>query len=433
MGPGLSARQVVASGQPALGLAYLLEQPASTIKLGLERVRAALAALGEPQQTVPALHVAGTNGKGSTCAVAASCLGQRYRTGLYTSPHLERVNERIQIDGAPIADEALGARVLEVLARLGGEPELTFFELGTVVALWHFAQDRVDVAVLETGLGGRLDATRAGRAVVTGITAIGLDHQAYLGDTLPLIAREKAGILRAGVPAVLSAQPPGVLDVLVACAREVGAPVFVEGRDFELSADGLYRSARHPGLTVRSALRGPHQRHNVGTALACVEALEAAGFPLGDAELASGVAAARWPGRLELFEGRPDVLLDGAHNPAGVEALLAALAVEFPGRPVHLVFGVFADKSYEAMVGRLFPACATVVLTPVPSPRGLSTDALIAAAHEVCPGRRVDVAADLPEALGRAKAAAAQDGGLVLVAGSLFLVGQARALVASPR
>ncbi len=429
----LSAREVVSSGRPELALEYLLAQPASTIKLGLERVQAALAALGSPQLRVPSLHVAGTNGKGSTCAVAASCLAQRYRTGLYTSPHLERVNERIQVQGSPIDDEVLGRRVLEVLGQLGNEPGLTFFELGTVVALWHFAQERVDVAVLETGLGGRLDATRAGHAVVTAITAIGLDHQEYLGDTLPLIAREKAGIIRPGVPVIVSAQPDGVLPVIAERAAELGAPLSTEGQDFSLDADGTYRSQAGGVLPLSYTLRGPHQRHNVATAVACVEALGAAGFPLDEAALRRGVALARWPGRLELFSGPPDVLLDGAHNPAGVDALLTALSAEFPGRPVHLVFGVFADKAYEVMVARLFSACASVVVTPLPSPRGLAPEVIVQTARNCCPAVPVAPAGGVVEALEAAQQAASVDGGLVLVAGSLLLVGLARGRLAAVR
>jgi dihydrofolate synthase/folylpolyglutamate synthase len=195
-------------------LAHFAGLSPSNIKMGLERVLVALEKLGNPQRRFPALHVAGTNGKGSTCAIAASCLSTRYHTGLYTSPHLIRPNERIQIDGVEIDDATFGRRIAEVVAVLGEQHELTYFEFGTVVAFWHFAQERVEIAVLETGLGGRLDATTACVPKVTCITPIEFDHQEYLGHTIAAIASEKAGIVKGGVPLISSAQVPEAMAVL---------------------------------------------------------------------------------------------------------------------------------------------------------------------------------------------------------------------------
>lgn len=406
---------------PAEGLAHLAGLPASSVKMGLERVRAALDRLGNPERRVPALHVAGTNGKGSTCALAAACLQQRYRTGLYTSPHLVRVNERFRVDGVDIDDEALGRRVAEVLEVLGTGHGLTYFELGTLVAFTHFAAERVEIAVLETGLGGRLDATNACAPLVTCITPLSLDHVDYLGTTLTAIAGEKAGIVKPGTPLVSSRQAPEALAVLRAACPELA----LEGEDFTLEG-GTWAGHRWrlPGLAP--PLAGPHQRQNLSVALACLEALGARGFPLSPDEVRAGLNAARWPGRLEEVRTTPPVVLDGAHNPAGVEVLLASLDAVYPGRPVHLVFGVFVDKDGDAMIRALFPRCAAVHLTPLDSPRSRPPVGYEAAARPLCP--RVQSHPSAKAALAAARSACPADG-LVLVAGSLFLVGQVRRLL----
>ncbi|WP_242396244.1 bifunctional folylpolyglutamate synthase/dihydrofolate synthase, partial [Anaeromyxobacter oryzisoli] len=262
-------------------------QPLS-IRFGLERVERALDALGHPERAYPILHVGGTNGKGSTCAMAAAALrAAGHRVGLYTSPHLVRFNERIQVDGVEIEDAALAARI-EAIRRAcpwhegGGEGDrLTYFEFATLLALLHFAEARVSVAVLEVGLGGRFDATNAVVPRVTAIARIGLDHTRLLGDTIEQIAFEKAGIFKPGVPAVVHAlQPPGALEVLRAEAARRGAPFTVAPAD-------------HPGPI---ALAGPHQRGNAGLAAAALRALAAAGVRLDEAAIAAGIAGARWPG-----------------------------------------------------------------------------------------------------------------------------------------
>lgn len=386
---------------PQEGLAWFATLSPSHIKMGLERVLAALDRLGHPERAYPAVHVAGTNGKGSTCAFIDSCLRQRYRVGLYTSPHLIAPNERIKIDGRDIDDETFGRRIVEVSQALGPGHELTYFEFGTVVMFHHFAQEKIDVAVIETGLGGRLDATTACAPIVTCITSIDFDHMEYLGDTLEQIAREKAGIFKPGVPKVLSrsaaALLPGVASVPLS-AREVPTP-----------------------------LKGPHQRENLQLALTCLDAISAR-FPLSDVEVARGVAQTRWPGRLEEFSapGQPLVVLDGAHNPAGVRALLAALETDYAGREVHLVFGVFADKDSDPMIAALFPRVGTVHLAPIASPRSRDPKSYATAALALNP--RAHVHASAEEALSHARATAPKDG-LVLVAGSLFLVGQLRRLL----
>jgi dihydrofolate synthase/folylpolyglutamate synthase len=419
---------------PQEALAFLARLNPSGIKLGLERVREALEALGHPERRYPALHVAGTNGKGSTCAFAAAALqAAGHRVGLYTSPHLVRVNERIRVDGVDISDEDFGRAILDVLERYPSalaEP-MTYFEFGTVVALWHFARVGVDVAVLETGLGGRLDATTAASPVVTAITPVSFDHMEYLGHTLTAIAGEKAGILKPGVPCVVARQAPEALEAIVRKAEAVGAPLWVEGKDFssEPRPDGTL-SYRGPswsleGLTL--ALRGPHQRQNAGVALACLEALQARGIPIPPEAARAGLASARWPGRLEEVGGRPVVLLDGAHNPAGVEVLLASLRALYPGRRVHLVFGVVGDKDRGPMMRSLFPRCTSVQLTPLDTPRSLPPAAYLDEARALC----ADVAAwpDLDSALAEARRRAGPDD-VVLCTGSLFLVGMIKARLA---
>ncbi|BDG06166.1 bifunctional folylpolyglutamate synthase/dihydrofolate synthase [Anaeromyxobacter oryzae] len=386
------------------------------MRFGLERVERALDALGHPERAYPILHVGGTNGKGSTCAMAAAALrAAGHRVGLYTSPHLVRFNERIQVDGVEIDDAALAARV-EAIRRAcpwheaGGEGErLTYFEFATLAALLHLAEAGVSVAVVEVGLGGRFDATSAVVPRVTAVARIGLDHTQLLGDTVEQVAFEKAGIFKPGVPAVVHAvQPPGALEVLRSEAARRGAPFTVAPAGY----DG------------RIALAGAHQRANAALAAAALRALGAAGVEVGEDAIAAGIAGARWPGRLEELGG---VLLDGAHNPQGAAALAAALPALRPGRPVELVFGVLADKDHAGMLGALAPAVRRLHLVAPASPRARPAAELQALA--AARGVAADVHADLPAALACARAAAGPDG-VVCVAGSLYLVGEARGLLA---
>jgi dihydrofolate synthase/folylpolyglutamate synthase len=414
---------------PAEALAFLHSRSPSTVVLGLARMEAALAELGHPERRLKAVHVAGTNGKGSTCAMVEAVLREAgFRVGLYTSPHLLRFNERIRLDGRDISDAWLGRRLLEVLQRSAVASELTYFELGTLVAFWHFAAEGLDFAVLETGLGGRLDATSTCLPLATGITALGLDHTELLGDTLSAIAREKAGIFRPEVPAVVAAQEAEAQQVLAAEAARVGAPLLVEGRDFTLAPERgelVYRhgSRRLSGLVL--GLSGAHQRQNAALALALLDVLEDKGARIPEVARLRGLALVRWPGRLEEVPGTPLLLLDGAHNPAGVEALRAALDTTYAARPVHLVFGAVREKPVGQMLGRLLPRVASATLTPLlNTSRGLAPEDYRADAERGC--AVVSVAASPAEALGVARARAAP-GDVVLVAGSLYLVGAVKA------
>lgn len=392
---------------------YLAGLQPLAMRFGLDRMERALAALGHPERRFPVLHVGGTNGKGSTCAMAAAALSEAgLAVGLYTSPHLVRFNERIQVRGAAIGDDALAWAVDEIRRacpwhEAGGDGDrLTYFEFATLAGLLHFARSRVDVAVVEVGLGGRFDATSAVSPRVTAVARIGLDHTQLLGDTVEQIAFEKAGIFKRGVAAVVHAsQPPGALETLRAEARRRGAPLQVAPDRWEGPI----------------ALRGPHQRGNAALAAAALRELARAGVPVGEDAIARGIAAARWPGRLEEVAG---VLLDGAHNPDGAAALAAALPALHPGRPVELVFGVLADKDHAGMLRALARAARRLHVVAPETPRARSAEELHAEARAL--GLDADLHATLDGALACARRAAS-DGALVCVAGSLYLVGEARA------
>jgi dihydrofolate synthase / folylpolyglutamate synthase len=414
---------------PEQALAFLHSRSPSTVVLGLERMQAALEELEHPERRLRAVHVAGTNGKGSTCAMVDAVLRQAgFRVGLYTSPHLLRFNERIRLDGADISDGVLGRRLLEVLQRAPTAAELTYFELGTLVAFWHFALEAVDFAVLETGLGGRLDATSTCVPVATAVTTLGLDHTELLGDTLSAIAREKGGIFRTGVRAVVARQAPEAEQVLKIEAARVGAPLLREEVDFALKpeASGLtftHGPRRLEGLVL--GLAGVHQRHNAAVALGLLDVLQNAGARISDEARRLGLRTVSWPGRLEEVKGTPLLLLDGAHNPQGVEALCAALDSTYAGRRVHLVFAAVRDKDVQPMLERLLPRVASATLSPLTNTsRGLPPEAYLGLARRAL--AEVHVAKSPAEALDAAVARAAPED-LVLVAGSLYLLGAVKA------
>lgn len=394
---------------------YLQSLKPLAMRFGLERVDRALRALGRPDRDLAVLHVAGTNGKGSTCAMAAEALSRAgHRVGLYTSPHLVEFSERIQVDGRAISDAALAGRIEEVRSACpwhesGDEAEhLTYFEFATLLALLHFARERVEAAVIEVGLGGRFDATNAVTPRVCAVSRIGLDHVQLLGDNLAAIAREKAGIFKRGVPAVVAhAQPPEAMAALREEAERRGAPLTV--------AEPTY-----PGAV---ALQGPHQRGNAALAAAALRLLDRSGVRVGEEALAAGIAEARWPGRLEEVGG---ILLDGAHNPDGAAALSTALEVLYPGRPVEMVFGVLADKDHLGMLRALAPRVRRLHLASPDSPRARAPESYRDFAVSL--GYGVDQHPDCASALACARASAGGKG-LVCVAGSLYLVGEARRLL----
>jgi dihydrofolate synthase/folylpolyglutamate synthase len=415
-------------------LRYLDDRARLGMKFGLETMRALMDALGHPERAWPSLLVAGTNGKGSVVAVVDQVLrASGLRVGRYTSPHLVRVHERIAVNGRAIADGALARAVLRVrataerLVRAGTIPaHPTHFEVVTAAAFLHFAARKVEVAVLEVGLGGRLDATNVCEPLVSAIVTIARDHEALLGHSLAAIAREKAGVLRRGRTTVLGALPKAARRAIGEAARKAGARLRDAAKEGEVLA-----TAR--GLTVRTAARihhglrplpGAHQVGNLRVALVLLEETQRAGVRVRWAGLTDAVAHTRWPGRLQTLPGRPTVLLDGAHNPEGAAALARHLR---GGPPFVLVFGAMADKDVPGMARRLFPLAQRVVLTSVAQARAASPRTLARRAGSLARGALLE---PTPErALARARALAGPRG-RVVVAGSLFLVGDVLALSA---
>jgi dihydrofolate synthase/folylpolyglutamate synthase len=360
-------------------------------KLGLDTMRELVRRLGDPHRNLRFIHIAGTNGKGSVAAMLAAVLGDR--AGLYTSPHLVSFCERFQIGGRPIAESEVVRLVEHLRPLLADFPERapTFFEVVTAMALVYFREQRADPVVWETGLGGRLDATNIVTPLVAVITPISFDHQQYLGTTLAEIAGEKAGIIKPGVPVVTAPQPPAALAVIRQACAARGCRLI---------------EVREP-LDWEVPLVGAHQRWNCATAVAALRLLGWA-----DTAIRAGLKKTSWPGRFQVLPG--PVVLDGAHNPAGAEALAATLRAQYPGRKIALILGVLRDKDYRAVCRILAPVADQIYCVPVRSERTSAPEALAA----VCGGT---VCRGLPEAYARARAAAE----VVVVSGSLFLVGEA--------
>ena len=400
-------------------------------KHGLENTRLLLAEMNVSPSAAPMIHIAGTNGKGSVCAMLERVLRQAgYRTGLYTSPFLQAYQERIRLDGAPIDDERMiryGEQLLAAAARLNGRGVYpTPFELGTALALAAFAGERADAAVIEVGLGGRLDPTNVITPVLCGVTAIGLDHMEYLGGTLPEIAAEKAGIMKPGVPVVCHPAEPEVAAVLAARAAAVGAPLTqldaAQISGAACTARGSTASFRLTGdwPDVTLSLPGAHQLTNALTVLGLVEALRTQGFRLSEDAVRRGMAETVWPARLEWCGS---VLIDGAHNPQGMAALARFVRTHLPDRRRVLLSGVLADKLQPSMLDSLREISATAVTVTPDNPRALDAaayaDRLRAAGVDASPAKTLE------EGLKRARALAGEDG-IVVAAGSLYFAGALR-------
>ena len=393
---------------------YSLGNEIKTAKLGLERIRRVLDALGNPQQAFRSVHVAGTNGKGSTCAmIDAGLRAAGVRSGLFTSPHLIEPTERIQIDGIAVSHDQFQrafTAVHETAESLDLDCHPTYFETVTAMGFWLFRELGVETAVVEVGLGGRLDATNVIEPALTVITPIDFDHEIYLGHTLEAIAGEKAGILKPGVPAVFARQRPEARAVLEARAAQLDIPVCraedFEIRDLEIDA----RGSRFSGL--HCPLAGEHQVDNAVTAALALEWLHVD---------PRGIQDARWPGRLEHVAPNPDIILDGAHNPAGARAVARYIERFYADRKLHLIFGAMRDKSIEEIAGVLFPLADDLVLTAPANPRALRPEALAEIAG------RGEIAATVTKAIDLARARASADDA-ILIAGSLFLAGEARAI-----
>ena len=393
--------------------------------MNLDRVRGLLADLGDPHARGTFIHIAGTNGKGSVAAmVAGSLVRAGLSTGLYTSPHLLTFRERIRIDGRMIGHDDLIAgvdRLRPLTERYSG---LTFFDVWTALAFDHFARLGTDIAVIEVGMGGRLDTTNVITPAVSVITPVALDHCGKLGDTPAEIAREKAGIIKPGVTVVSAPQEPAVLDVLEQVAREQDAPLVVVGRD--VSANIVNDSIYYNGIEwtvgdVRVPIHGRMQRENAATALATLESAARAGVAVTTGAAREGIAKVSWPGRLQVVGERPEIMLDGACNPAAMAAVCGWCADRPVAGATIAVFSICSDKEVEAVMALLDECVDAVIATTVDNPRILPLGELVARAPE-----RLDVTmeSDVHAAIDRAVALAGPEG-RVVVTGSLYLVGEA--------
>jgi dihydrofolate synthase/folylpolyglutamate synthase len=409
------------------------------IKLGLDNIETLCSALGHPQNTFLSVHVAGTNGKGSASAMLARIMEEHgLRTGLYTSPHLARVEERIRVDGAAISPGRFRERLGRLKAvidglmtegRFVGHP--TYFEVLTALAFLEFADRKVDVAVLEVGLGGRFDATNIVRPLVSVITTIARDHEEHLGSKLGEIAFEKAGIIKPGVPVVCGARGRTAIRVISRIARARKAPfteVFGPERGLRTRPIRGGHAFTYDGEKGRYAFRpglaGRHQGANAAVAIATAEVLSRFWRPFDKARILKAIRETRWEGRLETVRRKPLVVLDGAHNVEGVEALSMHIR-EIIRRPVVLVFAAMRDKDFRSMTRILFPLCETVVLTRVPYKRSATPEELAAAAPRF--KGRVLLEPDTRKAV---RLALAESRGCVpvVIAGSLFLIGEIKRL-----
>jgi dihydrofolate synthase/folylpolyglutamate synthase len=419
-------------------------QPGVSLKFELAYMRVLCEALGNPQRNFPSVLIAGTNGKGSTAATLASILrASGYRVGLYTSPHLVHMNERISLNSQLIPDGEFAAafgRVNEVadsLLAASAIPHLpSFFETMTAMAFDFFSRSKVEIAVLEVGMGGRLDATNVVEPILSIIVDIDVDHQQYLGNTLAEIAFEKAGILRANVPAVTLPQHPEVNQILgerinYLGARHVSAtrnlvstpiPGSSAGTQFQLNVLG-------EDVQILSPLVGRHQLRNLAIAITAAEELAAQGFRITAETIARGTQQTRWPGRFQRFAAtatRPEILLDVAHNPAGALALRSALIDQMAGRPLVLLFGAMSDKAVDEIAKILWPVMTHVVLTRTPlNPRAATQANLAALAQSL--GVQHSVSADVGEGVMLATAKARELGpeAVVVIAGSIYIAGEA--------
>jgi dihydrofolate synthase/folylpolyglutamate synthase len=395
---------------------WLLSLERLGMKFGLENMTRLVSALGHPERSFESVHIAGTNGKGSVTAMLEAALNRAgHRSARYTSPHLERLEERFVLAERSASTDTVAAAIEAVRAQVTSlqavTPDFapTFFECATATAFVLFRREAVRIAVIETGLGGRLDATNVVHPVATAITSIDFDHQALLGNTLREIAREKAGIIKASVPVVIGPLPPDAESEILKVAASRDAPV-VRGREL-------------PGVTP--ALRGRHQRDNVAVTVALADVLNGRGTSIPESALRSAIEHVHWPARLErISHGGIEYLLDAAHNPAGARAVATYLR-ETGWTDAALVFGAMADKDAEGMLRELAPAVATIVCATAATPRAAPADDLAALARSITEPGRVHVEPDPERAVARARKIAPR----VVIAGSLFLVGPLRGIL----
>lgn len=429
---------------------YLDDLQFHKIKLGLEAMHSFMAEVGNPERGLRVVHVAGTNGKGSVSMTLVTILAAAgYRVGLYTSPHLSSVRERFRVNDRFITEEKfaeLATRIRQVL----GPNKITYFEFTTALAFLWFAEEGLDLVVLETGLGGRLDATNIVLPLVSVITNVSMDHEAYLGDSIASVATEKAGIVKEGIPVVSAVKEEGGLYEVKAACRSKKAPLFLYGQQFSASPQGggewrWSASADWSGITypaLRCAMKGDYQIENASLALAAIELLKAEGLAATEGDIRQGLATVHWPGRLEYVcldresreqlkgggaQGTVSYLLDGAHNPAGVSSLVHTLERECSYGALIIVWGAMADKDLEQTLSLVAELGSTIILTTPAGERSATPELLLASV----PGHLRDrclLSGSVDMALRKAESQALP-GDLILVAGSLYLIGAARQLL----
>jgi len=413
---------------------YLYGLQKHGIKLGLHNIQALLARLDQPQRRYRAIHIAGTNGKGSTSAMTASILqAAHYRTGLYTSPHLIDFRERIRVDGQLIPEHCVTELVERIRLLAASDIPLTFFEFTSAMAFQYFADCHVDVAVLEVGMGGRFDATNVVDPVSTAITTISLDHEEYLGHTIKRIAFEKAGIVKPGIPVVLGRVAPAAIRLIDEIAGQQNAPTYRLGREFTVTK----KSAMvfdYEGITTRyenviSPLQGTHQIDNAACALAVVEVAEAAKTPVAPEAVREGLASTRWEGRLEVVDRNPMIMVDGAHNPAAASVLaefVAEYRTSHPASRVALILGMMRDKAHRPFFTILQPYIDELIVTQADIPRAVPASQLSAELSDLIPSiRPVSTPGDALLLARRLMTPA----DLICVTGSLMLVGDIKAFL----
>jgi dihydrofolate synthase/folylpolyglutamate synthase len=398
------------------------------IKLGLATTRKILKGLGNPQDTYACVHVAGTNGKGSVASALAFILHLAgYKTGLFTSPHLVRFNERITINNRPIPDRDVVAAYGAVKKVHHGKREPTFFEFSTAMALYEFGRQKVDWAVIETGMGGRLDATNIIKPALSIITNISIEHKEYLGNTIPLIAGEKAGIIKRRTPVVTGVRKKQAISVIDKVAELKSAPLYRLGKDFKVrrhsSGAFTYYGLDHIWRDLKTGLLGNHQVQNAALALAACEILNRKKTKLPLKSIQAGLAKMRWPGRLEIVSQNPFILLDGAHNLTAARNLAQYLSSNLGHKDITLVIGMLDDKPYKAMLRSLVPISNRVILTRPKIDRGLPTQTLQFATRNLAP--EASIIPTVEKAVQHAVTAAGPRDA-VCIAGSLYVVGEAK-------
>jgi dihydrofolate synthase / folylpolyglutamate synthase len=411
--------------------------PFDAESVGLRRTEALLQMLDFPDTRYPTIHIAGSKGKGSTAAMLDSVLrAAGYRVGLYTTPHLHTFRERIQINGPPIREAMFGELTAEIIPlnqRLADEHpewgEATAFEVSTALAFLAFARAPVDVGVIEVGLGGRLDATNVIKPLLSVISSISLDHTSILGDTLAEIASEKGGIIKAGRPVISARQQLEAAETLQRIADERGSELVLGGREWMSTGTTRDFTVSGPDGQIDGllcGLAGQHQVQNAGLAVTALQALGQRGFRLPEEAIRSGIASVWWPGRFEIANQSPLIIVDGAHNVDSCERLVDALAEEYPGHRVSLVVGIARDKDVEGMLRVLAQASSRIIVTASRSPRATDPASLVELVKALAPSVDASAADSVRDALAGLMAAPVQDKHVIRVTGSLYAVGEAR-------